>query len=190
MSELRAPGSNKSSVGFFIFVILILVGSLAIYVINQAMRPMPMGGPDPHHPEKGRSGVVIQKEKLGDFRPDEIGETVSAEQFVAIMETGYSTTLAQKTFIEAANGKPVRWLLNVRNVEEKNGELSGSCELKWEIVSRNHGHGSSVRIDVIFREDQKRDLLGLRTNDFAEIEGTLEFDTRTTRIVDARLAGS
>ncbi|MEM7011150.1 MAG: hypothetical protein AAF585_06670 [Verrucomicrobiota bacterium] len=141
-----------------------------------------------NHPQPGV--IVLFDDSLSDFRPDEVGDSLSPDQFIAIMSSNETTTLARETFIEAGNGMEVDWKLQVKDITEENdGQLQGRFELDYWFISRERNRHDSYqyRVYALFKPEAHSELLSLKSGDVVNVKGRIEFDTQSVRIVDAKL---
>lgn len=175
--------------GLFAFIVLaiiaILVGPELLLDRDDPYAVAKFYGSDPQE-----GVIVVFENSLRDYRPDEVGDTLSPDQFVAIMASDKTTTLAKETFIEAGNGMDVNWKLQVKDIIETNeGQLQGRFELDYWFIhrTRNRQESSAYRLNALFQREAHSDLLTLKSGDVVEVVGRIEFDDQSVRIVNAKL---
>ena len=120
----------------------------------------------------------------------EIGDELSSKAFVAFEIDTNATSLTKEAFVQSANGRTVRWLLNVSNIEasDEGDGLEGDFALPYYIHSDNGYSGSSVSVRAFFPGSEKASLSHLRREDWVTIEGRLELkEGRTAVLRDAKV---
>lgn len=131
--------------------------------------------------------VSFQRGAIPKFPPHREGEEVTREQFVALMVDDLATELARNEFQRTADGATVRWLLETREIQGGNGVIQGQFVLPYEIVSGNSMSGSAVSVRCEFAPASKDALLAVRRGDWVTVEGTLSFDGRDAKIMEAKI---
>lgn len=131
--------------------------------------------------------VLFPDGEIPDFPPHRRGEEVTREEFVALMIDDLATELARREFQKTADGAPVRWLLETRDISGGDGALRGNFTLPYWIVSGNRRQGSAVNLDCEFLPESRDALLRVRRGDWVVVEGRLSFDGRDAAITEARL---
>jgi hypothetical protein len=170
---------------------LVLLSLAAIPVAYLCLRPSSFselagdGGSDD-------GTLVFDGGKFPRFSPDDFGDELSAEQFVAITENESSTQLVRQTFRKSANGAPVNWLLRLEELSQRNGDdVEGHFTLPYRVVQRTgtgtRSRGSAVSVVCRFSDESLNKLLTLRKGDWARVRGRISFDEHSVTIEDARM---
>lgn len=137
-----------------------------------------------------RRGVTLSADAVGRYSPAEFGAGLTREHFVAIMSDGRATNLARQAFAERANGQVVRWLLKAAEVRQSSDpdRLEAELQLPYRIKTGPNGwSGSALTIRAEFPPGQRDRLLGVRREDWATVEGRLQLDGASIRLLDARV---
>jgi Arc/MetJ family transcription regulator len=123
----------------------------------------------------------------------EIGDELSSKAFVAFEIDANATSLTKEAFVQSANGRTVRWLLSVSNIEasDEGDGLEGDFALPYYIHRDNGYSGSSVSVRAFFPGGEKTALSRLRREDWVTIEGRLELKEGCTAVLrDAKVVGA
>ncbi len=115
----------------------------------------------------------------------EIGDELSRENFVVFMADSNATTLSRNAFIKNANGRKVRWMVCVVdiNAADSSAILHGNFELPYKIFSENGYTGSSVSIEAEFPSSEESALMPLQRDDWVTIEGRIEINSNNSAIL-------
>lgn len=119
--------------------------------------------------------AVLDKADSGTLAMPKPGEPVTREHLVAFTASADATDLSRETFQRVAEGAKVTWLLQVANVAERDGVLTGRFSLPWQVRNAHSSTSSTLTVDAQFVEDAREALLGVRVGDWVEVSGELHF---------------
>ena len=132
---------------------------------------------------------MVTAAALGHFSATDFGHGITREHYVAMMGDPEATELARQTFIKAATGQVVRWLLQLSNVKESNpsGALVADFLITYSIQVQNGTDTSLLHVQAEFPATERERLLPLRRSDWVTIEGRLQ-PGDVLKLLDAKIA--
>jgi len=137
--------------------------------------------------------VVLDRSTVEKYSATELGEMLDAKHYVAITTASNLTNLAEQRFIEAADGMPIEWQVQVEDIRAdpaNEGQITGQFSMPYEIREGHSSFGSSISITTTFSPEKADELISLRSGESVRIRGRLKIlknRTNSIKIIDPKI---
>lgn len=110
-----------------------------------------------------------------------VGETVSREQFAAIVLGRSTTTLAKKSFMESANHCIVDWDMKLRDLRQSELSVNGDFYVNAFFTEEGKAtNQAQLEVTCFFDPKQLDTLLAIQKNQLIRVRGVLTLDEQVS----------